>query len=88
VRTVEFQRTFDDLVAFHMFLRERLGLSRKQKWYGFAFIVVFFGGVATWHCYSCGRLVVLPVFQPTRVLATLSAWKYLFPGASWMSRLV
>lgn len=71
MRTIEFQRTFDDLLAFSLFLRERLGVDQKQKWYGLAAALFFFGGAAAWHYHSSANPVVLVVYAAGAVAYTL-----------------
>ncbi len=69
--TVEFQRTFEDLFAFNMFVYERSGLGQKRMIWGLATVGVLFPPLAYWQYRIVGEAVVLAVWAASGIVFCL-----------------
>ncbi len=54
---IEFRRTLDDVIAFNLFLSEKLRLVRRRQVWGVVFTALLFGAVAAWRVLSAGDRV-------------------------------
>lgn len=69
--TIEFRRTADDVLAFNVFLSERMGQLRRLKIWGVVFSVLFFGGSAWWLYETCEPFASLLQIGAGTIYATI-----------------